>query len=385
MTRRLRVAILTHSTNARGGVVHALELGQALTRLGHVAVVHAPDPDGAGFVHQAAVATVSVAASPAPRGVTAMVEARIADYVRHFEIFAHRYFDVFHAQDGISGNALATLKERGLIQAYVRTVHHMDAFEDQRLAGLQHRSIMQADRVLTVSRLWAERIVREFGAAPVVVGNGVDLRRFGPRPTREDVALSARLGLRDGPVFLCIGGIEERKNTLGILEAFRQLRAIHPTAQLVIAGGASVLDHDLYHQQFRAQLNAAGLPMGAVVLAGVIADAEMPALYRLASALVFASLREGFGLVVLEAMASGCPAIVSHIAPFTEYLGDDDVVWCDPSQPGSIANAMANVLVEPLRARLAAGGLLTARAHDWLKTARAHLPVYDAIRERADA
>ena len=45
------------------------------------------------------------------------------------------------------------------------------------------------------------------------------------------------------------------------------------------------------------------------VLAGVIADAEMPALYRLASALVFASVREGFGLVVLEAMASGCPVI----------------------------------------------------------------------------
>ena len=45
----LRIAILTHSTNPRGGVVHALELGDALTRLGHHAVVHAPDPHGAGF------------------------------------------------------------------------------------------------------------------------------------------------------------------------------------------------------------------------------------------------------------------------------------------------------------------------------------------------
>jgi len=385
MTGPLRVAILTHSTNARGGVVHALQLGEALTRLGCLAVVHAPDPEGRGFAHKAAVATVSVEASRAPRGVTAMVEVRIAEYVRHFEAAEHRRFDVFHAQDGISGNALATLKERGLIHAFARTVHHMDTFEDPRLAGLQHRSVLQADRILTVSRLWAERIARDFGAAPTVVGNGVDLSRFGPRSTREDVALSARLGLRDGPVFLCIGGVEERKNTLMILEAFQQLRAIHPTAQLLIAGGASVLNHDLYQQQFRAQLNAAGLPAGAVVLAGVIADAEMPALYRLASALVFASVREGFGLVVLEAMASGCPAIVSHIAPFTEYLGDDDVVWCDPHHAGSIANAMASVLVQPLRVRLAASGLLTARAHDWLKTARAHLPVYEAIRERADA
>jgi len=385
MTGPLRVAILTHSTNARGGVVHALELGAALTRLGHAAVVHAPDPEGRGFAHQAAVATVSVAAGRAPRGVTAMVEARIAEYVRHFEAAEHRHFDVFHAQDGISGNALATLKERGLIRAFARTVHHMDTFEDPRLAGLQHRSIMQADRILTVSRLWAERVAKDFAATAAVVGNGVDIHRYGTRPTPEDAALRSRLGLREGPMFLCIGGVEERKNTLAILEAFQQLRAIRPTAQLVIAGGASVLDHDAYQRQFRARLTAAGLPAAAVVLAGVMADAEMPALYRLASALVFASRREGFGLVVLEAMASGCPVIVSHIAPFTEYLGDDDVVWCDPFHAGSIANAMASVLAGPLRARLAARGPVVARAHDWLGTARAHLPVYEAIRERADA
>lgn len=385
MTAPLRIAILTHSINARGGVVHALELGTALTQLGHQAVVHAPDPEGRGFAHKAAVATVSVAAGRAPRGVTAMVEARAADYVQHFETAEHRQFDVFHAQDGISGNALATLKERGLIHAYARTVHHMDRFDDPRLAGLQHRSILQADRILTVSRLWAERIEKDFGATPTVVGNGVDLGRFSPRPTREDVALRTRLGLRDGPVFLSIGGVEERKNTVAILDAFQQLRAIRPTAQLLIAGGASVLDHDAYQRQFRDRLGAAGLPADAVVLAGVMPDAEMPALYRIASALVFASVREGFGLVVLEAMASGCPVIASHIAPFTEYLGDDDVVWCDPFHAGSIANAMASVLGEPLRTRLAASGLLTARTHDWLKTARAHLPVYEAIRERADA
>jgi glycosyltransferase-like protein len=385
MTRPLRIAILTHSTNARGGVVHGLELGAALVRLGHVAVVHAPDPERKGFSHHAEVATQPVAAGRAPRGVTAMVEARIADYVRHFEQAEHRHFDVFHAQDGISGNALATLRERGRIHAFVRTVHHMDAFDDPRLAGLQHRSILQADRILTVSRMWAERIAGEFGAAPVVVGNGVDISRYGPRPTAADAALRARLGLGGGPVFLCVGGVEERKNTLTILDAFGQLRAIQPTAQLLIAGGASVLDHDLYQRAFRARLEAQGLPPSAVVLAGVIPDAEMPALYRLASALVFASLREGFGLVVLEAMASGCPVIVSHIAPFTEYLGDDDVVWCDPHHAGSIANAMASVLAAPLRARLAADGLLAARAHDWQRTARAHLPVYEAIRETADA
>ena len=70
----------------------------------------------------------------------------------------------------------------------------------------------------------------------------------------------------------------------------------------------------------------------AVVCLGPVPDADMPALYRLADALVFPSVKEGFGLVVLEAMASGMPVVTSRIAPFTEYLDDDDVVWCDPAQ-----------------------------------------------------
>ena len=82
MTRSLRIAILTHSTNARGGVVHALQLGEALMQLGHTAAVHAPDPTGGGFFCKATVATVSVAASPVMDGVAAMIERRVADYVR---------------------------------------------------------------------------------------------------------------------------------------------------------------------------------------------------------------------------------------------------------------------------------------------------------------
>ncbi|MGC2781053.1 MAG: MSMEG_0565 family glycosyltransferase [Bradyrhizobium sp.] len=381
MTRRYRIAILTHSVNARGGVVHALELAGALNRLGHDAVVHAPDPGGTGFFRRGISPTVSVAAGPAPAGVTAMVEQRIRDYVAHFERSEHRSFDVYHAQDGISGNALAALKARGLIRGFIRTVHHIDEFADQRLQELQHRAIANADRILTVSRMWSERIAQEFGRPATQVGNGVDLARFTVQAAAEDEALRRRLNLGDGPILLSVGGIEERKNSRRILAAFCQLRQIHPTAQLVIAGGASVLDHGAYQQRFKAQIDEAGLPPDALVIAGVMQDEEMPALYRIADALIFPSLREGFGLVVLEAMASGCPVVASHIAPFTEYLGSDDVVWCDPLNVGSIANAMATVISEPVRSRLRADGLKVARCHGWLATAHRHLPVYNDMRE----
>ncbi len=58
----------------------------------------------------------------------------------------------------------------------------------------------------------------------------------------------------------------------------------------------------------------------------------MPGLYRLAHALVFASVKEGFGLCVLEAMASGTPVVVSRIAPFVDYLDPSDALWCDPAE-----------------------------------------------------
>jgi len=378
---QLRIAILTHSTNPRGGVVHALALADALAELGHRPVVHAPDPTGKGFFRSSVAVTRSVPSSLASGDVAAMVEMRIADYVRYFEDAANRQFDVFHAQDGISGNGLATLKQRGLIQRYVRTVHHIDAFSDERLCELDRRSIAHADGLFVVSRFWQAQLEAEMSRSATLVGNGVDTARYSPVAAPGDQVLRARLGLRTGPILLSIGGVEQRKNTLGILEAFRQVHAVHRSAQLVVAGGASLLDHGLYRQQFKSRLRDAGLPADAVIETGPLKDAEMPSLFRLADALLFPSLREGFGLAVLEAMASGVPAVVSHTAPFTEYLGLDDVAWCDPQHAGSIADAALSALTDPLRSRLIANGARVARRHDWSRTAMAHMTTYQTMRE----
>jgi glycosyltransferase-like protein len=381
-----RIAILAHSTNPRGGVVHALELGDALCRLDHAATVFAPDPSGAGFFRDTRCETVRVAASPAARDVWAMVEARIADYLRHFERAERRRFDIWHAQDGISGNALATLKERGLIPGFARTVHHVNIFDDQRLRALQTRAVKTADHLFVVGRMWRDWLAREFGRDACVVGNGVDCERYSPTPDASDGELRRRLDLPPGaPVFLAIGGIEERKNTIRILQAFQILRLQHPSAVLVIAGGASLLDHDAYQARFAGVLAHSGTAARAVIRTGPLRQKLMPALYRAATSLVFPSTKEGFGLVVLEAMASGVPVVASRIAPFTEYLGNDEVEWCDPFDAASIAAAMACSLEPARRPQLIARGLRIAARHDWNSTARAHLPTYELLLERVHA
>jgi glycosyltransferase-like protein len=383
--RSLRIALLTHSTNPRGGVAHAVELGDALTRRGHRVVVHAPDVTGRGFRRPTLCETCLIPAPPVSGGTTAMVHARVADYLRHFGLNPAR-FDIWHAQDGISGNALATLAAAGSIPGFVRTVHHLDDFADPELAALQRRSVTAARTLLVVSRRWQHRLRADFGRAAAIVGNGVDTDRFTPTADARDAALRAHLGLVGAaPTFLAIGGVGARKNTLAILAAFIRLHAARPDARLVIAGGASLLDHTTYQARFAAALAESGLPDGAVTLTGSVAHDTMPALYRLADALVFPSLNEGFGLVVLEAMASGVPVIAPRIAPFTDYLDADDVLWCDPQSPPAIADAMRAALAPAVRSRLAAHGPSRAVAFGWDRVARAHLDIYANTMATANA
>ncbi|RTL49548.1 MAG: MSMEG_0565 family glycosyltransferase [Bradyrhizobiaceae bacterium] len=384
VSKPLRIAILAHSTNPRGGVVHALELAEALVMLGHEAVLHAPDPSGRGFFRTSRCGAISVKARPVTGGtVTDMVETRIQDYLGHFENDANRQFDVYHAHDGISANALATLRERGLIGGFARTVHHIDDFDDARLSQLQERAVTSAQKHFVVSELWQKKLAARYALESVVVGNGVDLRRYSPEPDGREAAVRDKYGLGEGPIFLAIGGIEERKNTGRVIEAFKQVVCVYPQAQLVIAGGASILDHHWYRRAVRDALAGSQFRVNSVIETGPVPDEDMPALYRLASALIFPSLREGFGLVVLEAMASHVPVVTSQIEPFTEYLSDE-VVWCDPMNVTSIANSMLVAVSEPLRTRLIARGAGVVTQHSWSKTAERHLGSYFELQQESE-
>ncbi|MFK3737825.1 MSMEG_0565 family glycosyltransferase [Massilia sp. TN1-12] len=382
MDAALRIALLTHSTNPRGGVVHAIELGDALHALGQLATVLAPDPHGRGLFREPRCGWTGVPAHAVNGSLVARVRQAIDDYVAWFERADTPRFDIYHAQDSISANALAVLRTRGVIPGFVRTVHHLDDFDDPQLAAWQERGYRDADRVLCVSRLWHETLAREHGIAALQVANGVDLARWTPTPNERDPALRLALGLGPGPVVLAVGGVEPRKNTLRILQAFLLLRARLPHAQLVIAGGASLLDHGAYVEEFEAQAAAAGLARGpgrALQVLGRVDDMDMPALLRCADVLAFPSLREGFGLVVLEAMASGTPVVVPRIAPFTDYLPADACAWAEPGDPASIAAALLAACDPSTAARLRARGAAVCAEHGWHRSAVRHLAIYRAF------
>jgi glycosyltransferase-like protein len=379
----MRIALLTHSTNPRGGVVHVTQLGEALADRGHHVVVHAPDPKQRGFGRKLRCHFAAVPAQRVASSLPDLVRQRIGEYVDYFQSSGREHFDVYHAHDGIGGSALAMLAERGRIGGFVRTVHHLDDFGDPYLAQQQDRSITSATTVCCVSHLWVEEVQRRYGLRAGQVTNGVDPERFSPVENQWDEQVRTRFGIgAAGPVFLSIGGIEMRKNSVRLLKAFIHVARERSGAQLVIAGGASLLDHSAYRESFNQVMRESGLVPGRDILfTGPVSHEQLPALIRSADALVFPSLIEGFGLVVLEAMACGTPLVVSRIEPFTEYLGADDCGWADPMDVQSIAAAMERVC-EPETARvLRQRGPIVARRFPWERSAHLHETIYASLIE----
>jgi glycosyltransferase-like protein len=387
----LRIGLLTHSVNPRGGVVHTLELARSLHEAGHAVTVMAPAARGQAFFRAPPCRVELAPVHGTPRDTVEMVRSRIAAFVRLLEgLLARDHFDVLHTHDSIGGNALAHLRGAGRIEAFVRTVHHLDSFDAPELVRWQQTAFERASQVLCVSPMWREHLAREYGIVAEQVDNGVDTRRFSPRARPEDALLAQRLGIRSGaPLVVAVGGVEERKNSVRLLCALALLRTLHPQAQLVIAGGASLLDHEAYGRIFQAQMRCLGFdeesPCRPVRIIGTLADEDMPSLYRLADVVAMPSLREGFGLVVLEALASGTPVVASRIAPFVDHLAEEDVSWADPHDATSIAWALADALAQFDPQRVDRSATLLAKRFSWDASAERHVALYrTGLRARAE-
>jgi glycosyltransferase involved in cell wall biosynthesis len=186
-----------------------------------------------------------------------------------------------------------------------------------------------------------------------VVHLGVDHERF--RPGDEP----------RGSFLLYPANRWPHKNHERLYEAFALLRRGRPELRLVVTGTG----HD-----------TSALPAG-VEAPGRVSLDELAGLYRTAAALVFPSLYEGFGQPPLEAMASGCPAVVSDIPPLREVCGDA-AAYFDPTVPDEIATSVARVLDRPQP--YVAAGLRQSRRFTWERCAREHDAVYrDAARSGA--
>ncbi|KXU33920.1 hypothetical protein AXK12_08420, partial [Cephaloticoccus capnophilus] len=191
-------------------------------------------------------------------------------------------------------------------------------------------------------------------------------------PISNDVAKTN--AARHGDYWLFVGSMEPRKNLVGLLDAYEAYAHEHPAPKpLHFVGGSGWKNEEIRARL--APLEARGL----VKHLGVVADEELPQIYQNAEGFLFPSWYEGFGLPVLEAMSQGCPVICSDRSSLPE-VGGDAVLYCDPAEPSTIADAMRRIEAEPgLREKLIPLGLSQASKFSWESAARQTLAFYEEI------
>jgi glycosyltransferase involved in cell wall biosynthesis len=217
------------------------------------------------------------------------------------------------------------------------------------------------------------------------VTNGVDGRRFTRPQGTSGQACRARIGAEGRFLFLTVGGLEPRKNSLALIEALAAVRSRTARCPLLaVVGEHSFQDHSSYRDSVLNRAEELGLQVGSDIhLLGTVPDSLLPAWYHAADAFVFPSTKEGWGLAVLEAMSAELPVVASDIPVFREYLDRDDALLVAPHDHAALAHAMYRLIVDPgLRASLARRGREVAARYTWDQCARQHMAFYRTLRGR---
>jgi glycosyltransferase involved in cell wall biosynthesis len=227
-----------------------------------------------------------------------------------------------------------------------------------------------ADTYITVSNFSKKDICRFHGLSPdrvVVIYNAAHRRFYEILPAEQIARVRNRYHLPP-EYFLFLGGFDKKKNISALVEAFARLPNSSPP--LILAG-----EHKWDFSDVSQKISALGLSQR-VLCPGTIADGDLPAMYQGALAFVHASRYEGFGLQLVEAMASGVPVLASGTTSLPEVLDGSGLLF-DPEDPDSIARQMARLVGDPaLRSALAEKSRQRASFFSWYKAAEQTLRLY---------
>ncbi len=288
-----------------------------------------------------------------------------------------RSLDVYHDPNFIPfrfrGPTVITIHDLSVL-----TLPHMHPNDRVKAIGGRLRwATEQADAIITVSEFVRGEVIELLGVSPekvTAILNGVD-PAYLPRNAVDTRDSLSSFGLRHGGYVLGVGTLEPRKNLGRLCRAYRSLPSnVRREFPLVLAGmkgwGESEFARDL----------EALTREGNLVLPGYLESAALRDLYAGAALFAYPSVYEGFGLPVVEAMASGTPVVTSNVSSLPEVAGDAAKL-IDPLDVDEIAGALKRLLSDSdERNRLVAAGLDRASKYAWATTARETLAVYERVR-----
>ena len=258
-------------------------------------------------------------------------------------------------------------------------IHHPEWFLSGEQAVQQAiRTLSNDAHVITVSEATKNDFCEYTGFDPERVTPiylAASRRLFYPVTDADRLlATQVRYGLHDEPYLLSIATLEPRKNIRHLVQCFARLvaqKAIPTELKLVLVGTKG-----WKMDEWLAEIRASEQLLSRLVFTGYVPDEDLAALYSGATAFLFPSLYEGFGLPPLEAMQCGLPVITSNVSSLPEVVGDAAIL-VPPTDADALCAAIVNVInSDALRDELRANALRRAKLFSWEKFTRQHIDLY---------
>ncbi len=360
-------------------VAHGVEI-HVLTRGGRDGA--APEAQLRGGVH-----IHRVAESPMPQDLDAFV-AWVEGMNSHMHAAGRRLgkrlrFDVVHGHDWLVAGAAAGLAER-LRCPYLTTIHAteygrhqgwVDKHPQSHIHGIETQMAGRADHVITCSHYMRGHVADVFEIDErrvTVIPNGIDPADL--QPVGDLGELRARFAAPGERLVLLVGRLVYEKGFQIALDALPQVIRRPGKVRFLVAGSGT------HEAELEKQARRLGLMRHGTFM-GWIGDDVLHSLYRIADLCVVPSIYEPFGLVALEAMASGCPCIVADTGGLREVVPDNDAGLRFRSRdPRALARMMQRVLTDDgLRERLVAEASAHVLRFDWADVAEQTAAVYAAL------
>ena len=242
---------------------------------------------------------------------------------------------------------------------------------------IQPRLLQRAARIIAISENTRQDLLRFYRLDPrrvVTIYPAFDERYLQPCDPAEMERVRRNYGL-PARMLLYVGGLGVHKNVITLVRAFGRIADRIPHG-LVLVGGAH---HTTSDRRLVDEVKAMGLSRR-VWLLGSVPEEDLHPLYHLADLFLFASLNEGFGLVLLEAMACGLPIVAARTSSVPEVVGDAAWLIDNPRDEAMFSGAILRLLSEQnLRANLSARAQERVRSFSWKLTATSTLSLYESV------
>jgi len=259
------------------------------------------------------------------------------------------------------------------LKGYTTYIHHPN-FRDKRYLSLDYRGVKRATRVIAVSQATKQDLIRHLeipGQYISVIYEGIDHQVF--QPVKDH--------LFDFPYLLFVGSEHPQKNFSGLLKAFSRLKrgGKFEKLKLVKVGKAGGPEAEFRKRSLEV-IGYLGL-REEVIFTDYVPEENLPAYYSAAECLILPSFYEGFGCPLLEAMACGCPVIISNRPSLPEIAGDA-AMQVEPNNIEDITATLYELLInQDLRETLVNKGLQRSAEFTWKRTAEETLQLYLEVEE----